>query len=445
MKFKFIFLLVSFTTFLVACGTTKYESAVVELDQSYQAAGSVRFSVDLIKESGRLKRIKPNKNRSKWSNIQFSGENVIGVNRGNLKYGMANLTKENHSIKVRMASEKYGFQNEFFVKVPYVVGVNVRTKSIELNNPVELEYDLVLNTGEVIPRDQRHFPNELFENHSETMVQFKDGKLHVESYVPLINKKLDVCFIHKLTRDTLWKSKLDIQYPNEITLNHAGENGKNGVSGSSGTNPSQSGSNGGNGGNGLNGGDISLYLQYYGVEENDFVIATVERNMQYRRIFLPKSTGRIYVDVRGGKGGNGGDGGSGKDAAYPVTTTVNGKTTTTQPSVYGGDAGVGGDGGHGGRGGNVYMYMDDRLIDFRNNIQVDVKGGVSGAPGKSGNAGRGMNAKGQLGGLFNNTNGKSANAGRTGQSGSDGKVEGPVLLKKEELQKRFTFLNKLNE
>ena len=445
MKFKFIYLLVSFTTFLVACGTTKYESAVVEIDQSYQAAGSVRFSVDLIKENGRLKRIKPNKKRSKWSNIQFSGENVIGVSRGNLKYGMANLTKDNHTIKVRMASEKYGFQNEFFVKVPYVVGVNVRTKSIELNNPVELEYDLVLNTGEVIPRDPRHFPNELFENHSETMVQFKEGKIQVDSYVPLINKKLDVCFIHKLTRDTLWKTKLDIQYPNEITVNHAGENGKDGVSGSSGTNPSQSGSNGGNGGNGLNGGDVSLYFQYYGVEGNDFVIATVERNMQYRRIFLPKNTGRIYVDVRGGKGGNGGDGGSGKDAAYPVTTTVNGKTTVTKPSVYGGDAGDGGDGGHGGRGGNVYMYMDDKLIGFRNSIQVEVKGGISGVPGRSGNVGRGMSSKGQLGGLFNYNNGKSGSIGRVGQNGSDGKVEGPILLNKEELQKRFTFLNKVNQ
>jgi len=445
MKFKFIYILVSFTTFLVACGTTKYESAVVEIDQSYQAAGSVRFSVDLIKENGRLNRIKPNKNRSKWSNIQFSGENVIGVNRGNLKYGMANLTKDKHSIKVRMASEKYGFKNEFFVKVPYVVGVNVRTKSIELNNPVELEYDLVLNTGEVISRDQRHFPNELFENHSETMVQFKEGKLQVESYVPLINKKLDVCFIHKITRDTLWNSKLDIQYPNEITLNHAGENGGSGSNGSSGSSASQSGSNGANGSNGGNGGDISLYLQYYGVEGNDFVIATVERNMQYRRIFLPKSTGRIFVDVRGGKGGDGGDGGSGKDAAYPVTTTVNGKTTVTKPSVFGGDAGDGGDGGHGGKGGSVYMYMDDKLIDFRNNIQVEVKGGVSGVPGRTGNAGRGMNVKGQLGGLFNSNNGKSGSPGRVGQNGSDGRIEGPVLLKKEDLYKRFTFLNKVNQ
>jgi uncharacterized membrane protein YgcG len=445
MKYKFIYLTLFFTLLLSACGTTKYESAVVEIDQSYQTAGSVRFSVDLIKENGRIKRIKPNKNRSKWSNIQFSGENVIGVSRGNLKYGMANLTKENHTIKVRMASEKYGFQKDFFVKVPYVVGINVRTKSIELNNPTELEYDLVLNTGEVIPRDSRHFPNELFENHSETMVQFKDGKIQVDSYVPLINKKLEVCFLHKLTRDTLWKNKLDILYPNEVTLNHAGENGKDGSNGYSGSSASQSGSNGANGSNGGNGGDLSLYLQYYGVEGNDFVIATVDRDGQYRRIFLPKSTGRIYVDVHGGKGGNGGEGGSGKDAAYPVTTTVNGKTTTTKPSVYGGDAGNGGDGGHGGRGGNVYVYMEDQLIDFRNNIQIDVKGGVSGVPGRSGNAGRGINTKGQLGGWFNYNNGKSGSTGRAGVSGTDGRIDGPVLLKKEELYKRFTFLNKVNQ
>ena len=433
MKCRFIYYLLFFSFFLGACGTTRYESAAVEIDQSYQAAGSVRFSVDLMKENGRIKRIKANKNRSKWYNIQFSGENVIGINCGNLKYGMANLTKDNHEVKVRMVSEKYGFRKEFTVSVPYVVGVKVRTKSIELNNPVDIDYDLVLNTGE------------LFENHSETMVQFKDGKIVVDSYVPLINKKLEVCFIHKLTRDTLWNTKLDIQYPNEIRLNHAGENGKDGSNGSSGASASQSGSNGANGSNGGNGGDISLYLQYYGVEGNDFVIATVERNMQYRRIFLPKSTGRIYVDVRGGKGGNGGEGGSGKDAAYPVTTTVNGKTTVTKPSVYGGDAGDGGDGGHGGRGGNVYLYMEDQLIDFRNNIQVEVKGGVSGIPGRSGNAGRGINAKGQLGGWFNYNNGKSGSTGRAGVSGTDGRIEGPVLLKKEELYKRFTFLNKVNQ
>lgn len=445
MKFKFIYILLFFSLLLSACGTTKYESATVEIDQSYQAAGSVRFSVDLMKENGRIKRIKPNKSRTKWSNIQFTGDNVIGVNRGNLKYRMANLTKENHTIKVRMSSEKYGFRKEFSVQVPYVVGLKVRTKSIELNNPTEIDYDLVLNTGEVIPKDTLHFPNDLFENHSETMVQIVGGKLLVSSYVPLINKKLDVCFIHKLTKDTLWSSKLDIYYPNEIRVNYAGENGKDGVNGSSAINPSQSGSNGGNGGNGANGGDVSLYLQYYGAEGNEFVIATVERDGVYRRIFLPKSTGRIQVDVRGGKGGNGGEGGSGKDAAYPVTTTVNGKTTTTKPSVYGGDAGSGGDGGHGGRGGSAYVYMDDQLVDFRNNVQIEVSGGVSGSPGRPGNAGRGINAKGQLGGWFNSNNGKSGSLGRAGQNGQDGKVEGPVLLRKEELVKRFSFLNKVNQ
>ncbi len=444
MKFKFIYFVSIIGLLIASCGTTHYESAAVEVDQSYQAAGSVRFSVDLIKENGRVKKIKTNSNGMKWSNIQFSGENVISVNRGNLKYGMANLTKDNHTIKVRMSSEKYGFQKEFSVKVPYVVGIKARTKTIELNNPMEIDYDLVLNTGEIIPKDTRHLPNELFENHSESMVQFVDGKLKVDSYIPLINKKIDVCFIHKLTRDTLWNSKLDIYYPNEIKLSHAGQNGQNGQSGSYGSQPSQSGSNGANGANGGNGSDISVYLQYYGVEGNDFVIATIEDNGVQRRVFIPKRTGKIYIDVRGGNGGNGGNGGDGKDAAYPVTTTVNGKTTTTTPSVYGGDAGNGGDAGHGGRGGNVYVYMDDRLTDFRNNIQIDVQGGTSGTSGRSGNAGRGMNAKGQLGGLFNYNNGKSGSQGRYGQIGQNGKIEGPILLKKEEMVKRFTFLNKVD-
>lgn len=445
MKYRFIYFLLFFTGFFVSsCGTTRYESASVEIDQSYQAPGNVRFSVDLIKENGRMKRIKPNSNGLKWSNIQFSGDNVYGVNRGNLQYGMANLTKDNHTVKVRMSSAKYGFQNEFSVKVPYVVGIKVRTKTIELNNPTEIEYDLVLNTGEIIPKNQRHFPSEMFENHSETMVQFIEGKLQVDSYIPLMNKSLKVCFLHKITKDTLWNSELSIYYPNEIRLNHAGEDGQNGQNGAFGSHASQSGSNGGNGVNGGNGSDISIFLQYYGVEGNDFVIATVENNGIQKRVFIPKRTGRIFVNVRGGNGGNGGNGGDGKDAAYPVTTTVNGKTTTTTPSVYGGDAGSGGDAGHGGRGGNVYLYMDDRLTDFRNNIQIDVQSGNSGTPGRSGNPGRGMNAKGQLGGIFNYNNGKSGSQGRAGQTGQNGKIEGPILLKKEELVKRFSFLNKVN-
>ncbi len=443
MKYKFIYLLLV-VGLISACGTTHYESASVEIDQSYQRPGSMRFSVDLVKESGRIKRIKPNSNGIKWSNIKFTGENVIGVERGNLQYGMANLTKENHSVKVLMTSEKYGFREEFSVNVPYVVGIKVRTKTIELNNPVEIDYDLVLNTGEVIPKDTRHFPNELFENHSETMVQFVDGKLQVESYIPLMNKSLKVCFLHKVTKDTLWNSSLDIYYPNEIKLDHSGNNGENGKSGVSGSQPSQHGSNGANGGNGGNGADISVFLQYYGVEGNDFVIATIEEQGRQKRVFIPKRTGRIYIDVRGGNGGNGGNGGDGKDAAYPVTTTVNGKTTTTTPSVYGGDAGNGGDAGHGGRGGNVYIYMDDRLTDFRNNIQVETQGGSSGVTGRSGNPGRGMNSKGQLGGVFNYNNGKQGGQGRAGQTGQNGKVEGPVLLKKEEMVKRFSFLNKID-
>jgi hypothetical protein len=47
--------------------------------------------------------------------------------------------------------------------------------------------------------------------------------------------------------------------------------------------------------------------------------------------------------------------------------------------------------------------------------------------------------------LFNSNNGKSGSTGRSGQSGSDGRIEGPMLLKKEELYKRFTFLNKVNQ
>jgi hypothetical protein len=251
-----------------------------------------------------------------------------------------------------------------------------------------------------------------------------------------------VLVLHKLSKDTLWNTNLEIDYPSEKLVDYSGNTGESGRNGYDGRNPSESGSNGGNGAHGGNGSDVSLYLQYYAKAGQEFVILTVESKGIKEVSFLPKSTGKISVYAQGGDGGVGGKGGNGKDAGYPVTTTVNGKQTTTKPSLYGGDAGHGGDGGHAGRGGNVTIYLDEKLVDFRNNIVVVNRCGQAGIGGLSGVPGRGMNSKGGLGGVFNATNGKKGVIGRNGQSAQDGKVEGPIILTSDEMLKRFTFLKK---
>jgi hypothetical protein len=279
-------------------------------------------------------------------------------------------------------------------------------------------------------------------NKSDSIIQITDGQIIVSSDFPVLGVKPRVLVLHKLSKDTLWNTNLEIDYPSEKLVDYSGNTGESGRNGYDGRNPSESGSNGGNGAHGGNGSDVSLYLQYYAKAGQEFVILTVESKGIKEVSFLPKSTGKISVYAQGGDGGVGGKGGNGKDAGYPVTTTVNGKQTTTKPSLYGGDAGHGGDGGHAGRGGNVTIYLDEKLVDFRNNIVVVNRCGQAGIGGLSGVPGRGMNSKGGLGGVFNATNGKKGVIGRNGQSAQDGKVEGPIILTSDEMLKRFTFLKK---
>jgi hypothetical protein len=442
MKFLFVF---AFLLSVVSCATRgKYESADVEIEPGYNQPGVVKFSVDLVKPSGRRKHLKSGGDPIKWSRLKFTGKNVIRCDKGLLYYGMNGLNKENHVLKVNLYSEKYGFQKAFTLNVPYVKGIVVKTKKIELNAKNDFDYDLILNTDQRIPENAHHFSLDSVDLKSNVDLKFENGNLILNSDVPLIDVKPSLILLTKNKKDTLWKSELEIVYPTEKSYNYSGNSGNSGRSGSSAYNASQSGDNGANGGNGENAKDVYVYAQLYSKNNQDFIVLTIECN-GYREVsFLPRNAARISIYAQGGNGGNGGRGGDGKDAAYPVTTkTKDGKTTTSQPSVYGGNAGNGGDGGHGGRGGNVYIYLDEKLTDFRNNFHIENRGGTSGVGGTAGSSGRGMNGNGKLGGVFNSNNGKTGTSGRNGQMGQDGKVEGPIFLSSEELVKRFTFLKRL--
>lgn len=428
-----------------SCATRgKYESADVDIDQGFNKIGVVKFSIDLVKPSGRRKHISAGSNPIKWSRLQFTGKNVLSCNKGLLYYGMNGLNKDNHIIKVNLYSEKYGFQKMFSLSVPYVKGIVVKTKKIELNAKSSLDYDLILNTDQRIPENPHHFSLDSVDLKSNVDLKIENGNLFLHSDVPLIDVKPSLILLTKNNKDTLWKSELEIVYPTEKSYNFSGNSGSSGRSGSNAASASQSGDNGSNGGNGENAKDVYLYAQLYTKNNQEFIVLTIECNGHREVSFLPRNVARVSISAQGGNGGDGGKGGDGKDAAYPVTTTTkDGKTTTTQPSIYGGNAGNGGDGGHGGRGGNVYLFMDEKLIDFRNNVHIENRGGISGVGGNSGSSGRGMNSNGKLGGVFNSNNGKSGTSGRNGQSGLDGKVEGPIFMSADELVKRFTFLKRL--
>lgn len=440
---KFLFL-IGLILSVFSCATRgKYESADVEIEPGFNQPGVVKMSVDFVKPSGRRKHLSSGSNPIKWSRLQFTGKNVLSCDKGLLYYGMNGLNNDNHTIKVNLYSEKYGFQKTFSVNVPYVKSILVKTKKIELNTKIDFDYDLVLNTDQRITENINHFSLDSVDLKSNVDLKIENGNIVLNSEVPLIDVKPSLILLTKIKKDTLWKSELEIVYPTEKSYNYSGDSGREGRSGSNAVNASQSGENGSNGGNGENARDIYLYAQLYTKNNQEFIVLTFECDGHREVRFLPRNSAIISIYAQGGNGGNGGNGGSGKDAAYPVTTTTNGKTTTTQPSVYGGNAGNGGDGGHGGRGGNVYLYLDDKLTDFRNNIHIENRGGTAGVGGNSGSSGRGMNTNGKLGGVFNSNNGKTGTSGRNGQTGQDGKVEGPIFLSSEELVKRFTFLKRL--
>ncbi len=440
---KKIFFLFFIFSVLSCSKKGKFESADIEIEPGYNKPGVVKFSVDLVKPSGRRKHISAGRHSLKWSRLHFSGKNVISCDNGFLYYGMDGFNEINHTLKVNLLSEKYGFQKTFSVNVPYVKKIEVKTKKIELNSKNELDYDLILNTEQKIPKNIHHFNLDSIEIKSNVDLKCEKGSLILNSDVPLIDVKPCLIFLSKVKKDTIWKSDLEIIYPTEKTVDFSGANGKNGKQGSNAVNASQSGENGANGANGGSAKDVYVYAQFYSVNNQDFIVLTLESDGLRETSFLPKNNARISIYVKGGNGGNGGKGGDGKDAAFPVTTTSkDGKTSTTQPSVYGGNAGSGGDGGHAGRGGNVYLYLDDKLSDLRNNIHIENRGGLSGIGGVSGNAGRGMNSNGKLGGIFNSNNGRNGRDGRNGEVGLDGKVEGPIFLSSDELVKRFTFLKK---
>lgn len=152
-----------------------------------------------------------------------------------------------------------------------------------------------------------------------------------------------------------------------------------------------------NGKKGHNGKNIYVYGQLYSGVKNEFVILTILSDGNKKVEFL-HLYGSVYIKSEGGNGGDGGDG-----SAYS-----------------------GGEGGEGGAGGNIYLFLDQRLLNFKNHIHIENKGGVYGKSGKSNVV---------KNNLFNSLNEKK---------GQDGKVEEPIFMSAEELVKRFTFLKRIN-
>ena len=66
---------------LTSCAPN-YVDAVLELDTNYSEPGQLKFSLDLVKENGRMKHLKPGRNFLKWNKIQFSGMNFVSHSKG---------------------------------------------------------------------------------------------------------------------------------------------------------------------------------------------------------------------------------------------------------------------------------------------------------------------------------------------------------------------------
>ena len=408
---------------LTSCAPN-YVDAVLELDTNYSEPGQLKFSLDLVKENGRMKHLKPGRNFLKWNKIQFSGMNFVSHSKGLLNYTMANLYDTNHLIKFTLTSQAYNLNKTFPINVPYVKGVKVFTDQIAVNEPTPLHYDLEISTGKRISQNLLHFSNNLWENKTNYAIEISEDKLTLFTEKPIERGKIPILFTHQVTKDTLWNDSVQITYPTTINLELSGSNGSEGEDGRNGSNASDSGRNGTDGEHGASAQNVTFYLKKDSTSKEAFLTCLREVNGIATLQFIPFNDGKISVNATGGNGGNGGNGGDGKNAELArQITKKDGKKEWTNPNATGGNAGFGGDAGNGGNGGEVKIYATENLKPFIDRIfQINVTGGNAGIGGASGKIGKGRTSSNQLATNEHQNNGKYGKEGRSGKKGNNGHV-----------------------
>lgn len=408
---------------LTSCAPN-YVDAVLELDTNYSEPGQLKFSLDLVKENGRMKHLKPGRNFLKWNKIQFSGMNFVSHSKGLLNYTMANLYDTNHLIKFTLTSQAYNLNKTFPINVPYVKGVKVFTDQIAVNEPTPLHYDLEISTGKRISQNLLHFSNNLWENKTNYAIEISEDKLTLFTEKPIERGKIPILFTHQVTKDTLWNDSVQVTYPNTINLELSGSNGSEGEDGRNGSNASDSGRNGTDGEHGASAQNVTFYISKDSTSKEVFLTCLREVNGISTLQFIPFNGGKIIVNAIGGNGGNGGNGGDGKNAELAKQIIKkDGTKEWTNPSVSGGNAGFGGDAGNGGNGGEVKIYATEELRPSIDQLfQINVVGGNAGIGGASGKIGKGRTASNQLATNEHQNNGKYGKEGRSGKKGNNGHV-----------------------
>lgn len=397
---RFCFLILSLYIFFSCSNIEKFQSVFVGVDENYIKPGKIKLNVEFVMLDGKIKHLKAGRNYFKWADLKVEGENINDFKFGYIYYDINDFNEKKDKINFKIKSLKYGIDKSLLANAIYLKGLSIVTEYIRLNELNELKYNLILNTGEIINPRKKIFTLSQLELKSNCdlrlyVKKFNSirGSLFLKSDVP-IDKDIDLILVSKSSKQILSKSTLNVVYPSTLNYNFSG---KAGVKGQNELKNKEKTVKATNGKKGHNGKNVYVYGQLYSGVKNDFVILTILSDGNKKVEFLPLY-GSVYIKSEGGNGGDGGDG-----SAYS-----------------------GGEGGEGGAGGNIYLFLDQRLLNFKNHIHIENKGGVYGKSGKSNVV---------KNNLFNSLNEKK---------GQDGKVEEPIFMSAEELVKRFTFLKRLN-
>ena len=355
---RFCFLVLSLYIFFSCSNIGKFQSVYVDVDESYFKPGKVKLKAEIVSLNGKIKHLRAGRNYFKWAELKVEGENINDFKFGYIYYNIKDFNEKNDKINFKIKSQKYGLDKSLVANAIYLKGLSVVTKDIRLNELNELNYNLILNTDEIINPKQKIFKLSQLELNSNCDLRLYvnkfnsiRGSLFLKSDVP-IDKDIDLILVSKSNQQILSKSTLNVVYPSTLNYNFSG---KVGVKGQNELKNKDKTLKATNGKKGQNGKDVYVYGQLYSGVKNDYVVLTIRSDGHKEVNFLHLHGSDVYIKSEGGNGGDGGDG-----SAYS-----------------------GGEGGEGGAGGNIYLFLDRRLLNFKNHIHISNKGGVYGKSGQS--------------------------------------------------------------
>ena len=418
MKIIYLFSLFIFYSFL--SNAINVVDLTLKIDSSnFRITNSFSIEVNLIGKHGSNLLLTKEYPDLRWDRITVKGAHIFNLKNGIVLFHQSMISELNNKISFEVYYKDSLFYTEE-IKLPYVKSILIKNEKIELNERTDLNYSLVFDNGQKVPRNESLFNINNMRNNSEiNYLRFANGEIYINSDKPLPSDSIELIFNNNLTNKLIGSKYIDIEYKSRCLFRFNGSNGTNGIQGVSSNVISGSGDSGTSGGSGYNGQNVKVFLKISNYENKKFIyiIAVAQDGQIEKDWIICDSNSHITIESIGGTGGTGGNGGNGGPSS--------------SESTYGGNGGNGGTGGNGGNGGSVTLYIQTGDEEIVNYLTIDNHGGAEGSGGAGGGKRRGVNST-ILGMVFDTHGGNTGHLGSLGLRGNDGFEKSVNIITSEE-------------